>query len=101
EREEVLPLLEGPKSACPVCETDLSGGKREAVLLKQRQKLAALKERLAEINREGALVKKDRDALQARDDHLGEQLQSEAALRAQQTEWRRVRDEAVAQNADA
>ncbi len=42
ELDEVLELLAGPRAACPVCESDLSGAKRENVLARQQAKKAQM-----------------------------------------------------------
>jgi len=101
EVEEVLELLAQPKSACPVCQSDLSGGRQAAVVLRQQQKMAALRAQLNEVNKEGAARKKERDTLHTQLEALEEKLHSETALRAQQKVWRDQRADAAAQNADA
>lgn len=86
ETEEVVALLGEPKPSCPVCASDLTGGRQQAVLLKQKNRLDSLKERLAEVNHEGAMLKRERDGLQRQIETLEEQIRSEAALRAQRAE---------------
>lgn len=101
EIEEVLEMLAQPKSLCPVCQSDLSGGRQAVVLQRQQQKRAALRDLLAEVNREGANRKREREALQAQADALEERLRSETALRAHQRIWQESLEEARAQNAAA
>ncbi len=101
EVEEVLELLARPKPACPVCESDLSGGRQEAVILKQNGKLKSLHAILADVKRDGAACKRRRDELQERASALEAQLRGAAALRAQQIEWRKSLDEAVRLNTGA
>jgi len=100
ETEEVIALLGEPKPACPVCASDLSGGKQQAVLIKQRSRLDLLSGRLHEVNRGGARLKKRRDALQQQIETLEEQIRSEAALRAQRAELVATRERLCAENAD-
>lgn len=96
EQEEVLRILEQPRAQCPVCETDLTGGRQEAVLQKQRKRYENLKNTLADLKRLGNELKCKREDLArkiqameaaARDVHtLRERLQH---LREEASKYRR------------
>ncbi len=64
ELAEVLELLERPQAACPVCETDLTGAKRERVIERQQAKHAALASEQTSVQREGGVCKKTMETLQ-------------------------------------
>lgn len=100
EMEEVIHLLGEPKPSCPVCESDLSGGRQQAVLQKQQDKLAAQKRALVEINHDGGAAKKQRDHLQIRMNALEVQARNEAALRAQRAELMETRERLTLENAN-
>lgn len=93
EIESVLLLLDRPKPACPVCSTDLTGGRQASVVARQRQRLSALRGRLDEVKAEGAEVKRERDRVRAHVESLDAKLRAEAALRARSLELSRRRDE--------
>lgn len=97
EVEEVIELLSEPKPACPVCSSDLSGGRQQAVLVKQRGLLEQLKLSLAKMNRAGAATKRERDSLQSQLDTLDDQIRSESTLRARRAELLTIRERLVAQ----
>jgi exonuclease SbcC len=101
EVEDVLEVLAKPRAACPVCQSDLSGGRQERVVLRQQQKKRALQEQLDEVKREGAVCKKERESWQARRDALEAQLRGAAALKGQQIEWERALKENMELNAGA
>ncbi|MGC8667048.1 MAG: AAA family ATPase [Chthonomonadales bacterium] len=63
ELDEVLLILRQPRAQCPVCESDLSGGRQEAVLQKQMQKRAELAQEQAKLHRQGNALKQRREAL--------------------------------------
>ncbi len=84
ELDEVLELLKGPHASCPVCESDLSGKKHEAVLARQqakktqmqqeqkqvRQDGAAKKQSLTQVQEQAAMLTKQRDEQTARANRL-------------------------------
>lgn len=102
EVEEILSVLApsrtGVKSACPVCQSDLSGGRLAAVEMKQKQKLSALKATLVEVKRDGVASKKEQDSLQKQAERLEEQLRGLAALNANRVEWERQREGLIEAN---
>ena len=51
--DELLPFLESEDGACPLCTSDLSGGKREIVLQKQYEKKNRLELELKALKQEG------------------------------------------------
>lgn len=99
ELDEVLTLLGHPTASCPVCDSDLSGGRREAVLTRQRARRHELERQLGEMKAEGMVRKHERDTLQQKMGALEEQLRGVAAFRAQQVEWRKNLAELCAQHA--
>jgi exonuclease SbcC len=95
ELEEVLSLLAEPKPSCPVCQTDLSGGKHAAVLDRQKQRLRAFQDSLAEVKKDGVETKRSLDDLVKQEETLEAQLRGEAALNAQRIEWQKRHEEAT------
>lgn len=59
ELDELLPFLESEQAACPLCESDLSGGKRELVLNRQLAKKDKLTEDQRILKQTGASVKQE------------------------------------------
>ena len=99
ETDQALALLEEAKSACPVCETSLSGDRQQAVILRLRNKRAGYQASLKDTQHEGAAVKKQRDELQLRLDALNAKLAGAAALKGQKLEMERSRADLISQNA--
>jgi exonuclease SbcC len=64
EIDEVLELLARPHAQCPVCESDLSGKKHEAVVARQQQRRAQRCQQQEALKRQGAAAKQARDAAQ-------------------------------------
>lgn len=58
ELDEVLALLELPRAACPVCESDLTGQRRDRVIARQQEKRAALAAEQAAVQKEGGACKR-------------------------------------------
>ncbi len=65
ELAEVLDLLRRPLATCPVCETDLTGTRRERVLAKQESKRAELTVIQAGVQREGVACKRAMESAQS------------------------------------
>ncbi len=69
ELAEVLELLERPGgpdgSRCPVCETDLTGAKRERVIERQQAKQAGMAAEQAAVQRDGGVCKRAMEAAQS------------------------------------
>ena len=99
ETERALALLGAAKSACPVCETGLSGDRLQSVTLKLKGKKAGFEASLKDTNREGSAVKARRDELQARIDSITQRIAGAAAIRGQVTEMERSRNDLLRQNA--
>ena len=57
EQDEVLEMLAGPRASCPVCESDLSGQKRESVLARQQAKKAQMQQEQKQVKQEGGAKK--------------------------------------------
>ena len=96
--DQALALLNEAKSACPICEASLTGDRQRAVILRLRNKKANYEASLKETNREGGVVKKLRDDLQAKLDALNARLAGAAAIKGQKTEMERTRAELIEQN---
>ena len=82
EIEEVLQVLALPKSLCPVCQSDLSGGRQEAVIQRQQARKAELHLIRTRVREEGATAKQDRTIRQKNLDVLQKQLQILAGERS-------------------
>ncbi len=101
EVDQALALLNEAKSACPVCETTLSGDKQQAVLLRLKHKRSGHEENLKDVNRDGAAVKIQRDELQGKLDLLNAKQAGAEAFKGQKAEMERTRAELIEQNAAA
>lgn len=83
EVEEVLEMLAQPRAACPVCESDLSGPKRDSVIERQQQKRDGFKQELTAVQRDGRLKKQHLTSLQEQTAALGARQHEFTASRSQ------------------
>ncbi|HLV79773.1 MAG TPA: SMC family ATPase, partial [Chthonomonadaceae bacterium] len=93
ELDEVLELLAHPHAACPVCESDLSGKKREAVLARQEAKRADLAAEQKAVKKEGAAAKQALSTAQERVQALEAQRGDLAVQRSQHDQFCAQRQE--------
>lgn len=98
---EVLDLLSQPKSACPVCESDLSGGRQKTVIEKQEAKRAQQVRDLEEVKKLGTTCKRDCDALRDKVDSLDNRIRQLTAIRAHTEGWSDELERLKKQNAVA
>jgi exonuclease SbcC len=110
ELGEVLDLLQRPQAACPICESDLSGVKRDRVVTRQQAKEAELTAEQVRVQREGGLCKKSmetaqslvrdllarRDTLTARRSRLEEMTRTRETLACAAAELAAARAQAAA-----
>lgn len=93
EVEEVLDVLAQPKTQCPTCLTDLSGGRQQVVIEKQEAKREKLRFRLAQVRRDGKTVQEHSSILKQRFASLEERLKGAVALEAQRKAWIQERND--------
>lgn len=89
---EVLELLERPQAACPVCDTDLTGVKRERVVALQNAKLAELTAEQTGVQRDGGACKKTMEATQSAFKDLSARRDALTAARSRMEELVRGRE---------
>jgi DNA repair protein SbcC/Rad50 len=91
---EVVELLGGAGSACPICGSDLSGERRAHVEERQRARLDEAQARKRENTTAGGAAKRRRDALQNRVSDIAGLAQRAAGLREKETQLAARRKEA-------
>lgn len=101
EIQESLEVLGQDRAVCPVCTSDLSGGKLERVIERQKQRLADAQKRLQEARAEGVRAKARRKELEEQIAGLEKREAELQSLAARAQEWRRQRDALLEQNARA
>lgn len=85
--EDVLAILQSPRAACPVCESDLSGKKQETVIARQRQKEETLRREKETVKQEGVATKKALTTVQETAQQAEGRVREFAAMRSRQQEW--------------
>ncbi len=101
ETEESLEVLRQDRATCPVCTSDLSGGKLQRVVQRQEERHAEAQARRQQLRAEGAEAKAKRTAVEAAIAEGEKQSQEMRAARTRAEGWKRQRDEAAALNANA
>ena len=92
EMAEVLDLLRRPQAACPVCDTDLTGPRREAVLARQTARQDSLRAGQTAVQRDGAVCKRELEAAQASVKELLAQRDAVTRARSRMDELVRMRE---------
>ena len=101
EIDEVLVLLQRPQAACPVCDSDLSGLKREVVITKQQRKRERFVEEQKSLVSEGRIRKQAVDQAQTRMTAAQARRDTLSAARNRCTDLVRRREAMVAEGVDA
>ncbi|HZP82454.1 MAG TPA: SMC family ATPase [Chthonomonadaceae bacterium] len=101
EIDEVLELLARPHAQCPVCESDLSGKKHEAVVARQQEKRAALCRQQETLKKEGIAAKQAQSQAEAQVREWTRQRDTLAAQRSQYQQFVARRDALAAEGIDA
>ena len=97
---EVLDLLERPQAACPVCESDLTGAKRERVVARQEAKRRDLETEQARVQREGSACKRGLETLLSSVNEMLARRDRLTALRSRFEELGRMRETLKCAHAD-
>jgi len=101
ELGESIEVLRQDRAVCPICTSDLSGGKLQRVLQRQEQRLAEATARQEQLKAEGRQAQDRLHSIKARIGSLEAQQGELQGLRAKSDEWRAQRDAACAANANA
>ncbi len=100
EIDEVLELLARPHAQCPICESDLSGKKHEAVVLRQQQKRAELCKQLEDLKKEGKAAKEAQGQAEARVRELGKRRDELMTQRTRYEQLLARRETLIAEGTD-
>lgn len=101
EIDEVLELLARPHAQCPVCESDLSGKKHEAVVLRQQQRRAERCQQQEALKRQGFAAKQALTAAQEKAKALENRRNELAIQRSQSQQIQRQAETLRGQGIDA